>query len=56
LRDDPPENESLLWANKGGGDIPKAQLNVKSQPTAFLLEMVEFINAGLILRNRKQDF
>jgi len=36
LRDDSPESEGLLWANEDGGDIPRAQLNVKSQPTAFL--------------------
>ena len=36
MRDDSPENEGLLWANEDGGDIPRAQLNVKSQPTAFL--------------------
>ena len=29
-------HEGLLWANEGGGNIPRAQLNVKSQPTAFL--------------------
>ena len=36
LRDDSPESEGLLWANEDGGDIPRAQLNVKLQPTAFL--------------------
>ena len=36
LRDDSAESEGLLWANEDGGDIPRAQLNVKSQPTAFL--------------------
>ena len=36
LRDDSPESEGLFWANEDGGDIPRAQLNVKSQPTAFL--------------------
>jgi len=36
LRDDSPASEGLLWANEDGGNIPRAQLNVKSQPTAFL--------------------
>ena len=36
LREYSAESEGLLWANEDGGDIPRAQLNVKSQPTAFL--------------------
>lgn len=36
LRDESPQSEGLLWANEDGGSIPRAQLNVKSQPTAFL--------------------
>ena len=43
-----PESKSLLWAYKDGGDIPKAQLNVKSQPTAFLsLLVVEERDCGI---------
>ena len=36
LREYSAESEGLLWANEDSGDIPRAQLNVKSQPTAFL--------------------
>ena len=30
------EEEGKLWASEDGDNIPRAQLNVRSQPTAFL--------------------
>ena len=52
LRDDSPESEGLLWANEDEGDIPRAQLNVKSQPTAFLSLLVVEERDGGICRCR----
>ena len=36
MRNESPEGEGILWAKEDDGGIPRAQLNVRSQPTAFL--------------------
>jgi len=36
LRNESPASGGRLWANEDGGNSPRAELNIRSQPTAFL--------------------